>query len=378
MALITYLTRIQFDFGALALLPDELELLGVHRPLIVTDPGVVTAGLLDRVMSVLPFGLPRQVYDRTPANPTEAAAREAVSAYRQGNCDGVIAIGGGSAMDLAKAVAVWATHGGDSLKPYMLVEGGLARIRADLAPVVAIPTTAGTGSEVGRGAVIVLDDGRKLALISPHLIPRLALCDPELTTGLPPLVTAGTGMDAIAHCIETYLAPSVNPPAEAIALDGLGRAWKHLERAVRDGHDREARWNMMMAAMEGAMAFQKGLGAVHAMSHPLGSLKSPSLHHGTLNAIFLPPVIRFNAPVVGDKIARLASIIGTAPNADAVADAVESLTSRIGLPTRLGPLGVPSDILAHIAEQACLDHCTTTNPRPVTVTDYRSILESVH
>lgn len=378
MALITYLTRIQFDFGALALLPAELGLLGVRRPLIVTDPGVVAAGLLDRVDAVLPSGTLGCIYDRTPANPTESAAREAVTAYRQGNCDGVIAIGGGSAMDLAKAVAVWATHGGDSLKPYMLVEGGLERIRPDLAPVVAIPTTAGTGSEVGRGAVIVLDDGRKLALISPYLIPRLALCDPELTMDLPPGVTAGTGMDAIAHCIETYLAPSMNPPAEAIALDGLDRAWKHLERAVNDGHDREARWNMMMAAMEGAMAFQKGLGAVHAMSHPLGSLKSPSLHHGTLNAIFLPPVIRFNAPVVGDKIARLASVIGTAPNADAVADAIESLTSRIGLPTRLGVLGVPPGILAHIAEQACLDHCTTTNPRAVTASDYRSILEGVH
>lgn len=252
MALITYLTRIQFDFGALALLPAELGLLGVRRPLIVTDPGVVAAGLLDRVHAILPSGIVGHIYDRTPANPTEAAAREAVTAYRQANCDGVIAIGGGSAMDLAKAVAVWATHGGDSLKPYMLVEGGLERIRPDLAPVVAIPTTAGTGSEVGRGAVIVLDDGRKLALISPHLIPRLALCDPELTLGLPSGVTAGTGMDAIAHCIETYLAPSMNPPAEAIALDGLGRAWKHLERAVNDGHDREARWNMMMAAMEGA------------------------------------------------------------------------------------------------------------------------------
>ncbi|MEN9316367.1 MAG: hypothetical protein RIS35_2760 [Pseudomonadota bacterium] len=377
MAVITYLTRIQFDFGALALLPSELDALGIRRPLIVTDPGVVAAGLLDRVAEALPQSLPRQVFDRTPPNPTEAAAREAVSAYHAGECDGVIAIGGGSAMDLAKAVAVWATHGGDSLKPYMLVEGGLARIRADLAPVIAIPTTAGTGSEVGRGAVIVLDDGRKLALISPHLIPRLALCDPELTLGLPAAVTAGTGMDAIAHCIETYLAPSVNPPAEAIALDGLGRAWTHLERAVRDGQDRTARWNMMMAAMEGAMAFQKGLGAVHALSHPLGSLKSPSLHHGTLNAIFLPPVIRFNGPVVGDKVHRLAAIIGAAPTADALAAAIEALTLRIGLPTRLSALGVPMSVIPEISRQACLDHCTTTNPRPVTEHDYRAILKSV-
>ena len=378
MALIQYLTRIQFEFGALALLPAELELLGVRRPLLVTDAGVVRAGLLDRVIATLPAGMPRIVFDGTPANPTESASREAVAAYRAGDCDGVIAVGGGSAMDLGKAVAVWATHGGDSLKPYMLVEGGLARIRPDLAPVVAIPTTAGTGSEVGRGAVIVLDDGRKLALISPHLIPRLALCDPELTLGLPAGVTAGTGMDAIAHCIETFLAPSVNPPAEAIALDGLSRAWRHLERAVKDGSDREARWNMMMAATQGAMAFQKGLGAVHALSHPLGSLKSPSLHHGTLNAIFLPPVIRFNAPAVGDKIARLAAVIGSAPAAEAVADAVAALTERIGLPARLGQLGVPESIYPEIAEMACLDHCTTTNPRTITAADYREILRSVH
>jgi 4-hydroxybutyrate dehydrogenase len=374
MALIQYLTRIQFDFGALALLPAELELLGVRRPLIVTDPGVVNAGLLERVQATLPAAMRTAVFDQTPANPTEAAARAAVETYLAGGCDGVIAVGGGSAMDLAKAVAVWATHGGDSLKPYMLVEGGLARIRADLSPVIAIPTTAGTGSEVGRGAVIVLDDGRKLALISPNLIPRLALCDPELTLGLPAAVTAGTGMDAIAHCIETFLAPSVNPPAEAIALDGLSRAWRHLERAVTHGADREARWNMMMAATEGAMAFQKGLGAVHALSHPLGSLKSPSLHHGTLNAIFLPTVIRFNAPVVGDKIARLASVIGATSSADAVADAVAALSARIGLPGRLGALGVSESVHARIAEMACLDHCTTTNPRPVTRDDYLAML----
>ena len=378
MALIQYLTRIQFDFGALALLPSELELLGMRRPLIVTDPGVVRAGLLERVAATLPAAMPRTIFERTPANPTESATREAVQAYRSGSCDGVIALGGGSSMDLGKAVAVWATHGGDSLAPYMLVEGGLERIRADLAPVVAIPRTAGTGSEVGRGAVIVLDDGRKLALISPLLIPRLALCDPELTLGLPPEVTAGTGMDAIAHCIETFLAPSVNPPAEAIALDGLARAWRHLERAVREGRDREARWNMMMAATEGAMAFQKGLGAVHALSHPLGSLRSPVLHHGTLNSIFLPPVIRFNAPAVGDKIARLASVVGCAPTAESLADTVAALSARIGLPARLAALGVDESILPGIAEMACLDHCTSTNPRPVTAVDYLGILREVH
>lgn len=375
MALITYLTRIQFDHGALALLKDELSALGIRRPLIVTDRGVVAAGLVDRVRAVLPAGMPVALFDATPANPTEGAARDAVAAYRAGQCDGLIGLGGGSSIDLAKAVAVWATHGGDSLAPYALVEGGLARIRADLAPVVAIPTTAGTGSEVGRGAVIIMEDGRKLGLISPHLVPKLALCDPDLTLGLPPSLTAGTGMDAVAHCIETYLAPAANPPAEAIALDGLTRAWAHLERAVRDGGDRVARWNMMMAAMEGAMAFQKGLGAVHALSHPLGALKDPVLHHGTLNAVFLPPVIRFNAPAVGDKIARLAAVMGVAPQPEAVAAAVADLNARLGLPGSLEAMGVPEAVLPEIATRALGDHCHATNPRTATRDDYLSILD---
>ncbi len=375
MALINYLTRIQFDFGSLKLLPDELRALGINRPLIVTDPGVVRAGIVEKLRAVLPATVSLAVFDNTPANPTEAAAKLALAAYQQGDCDGVIGLGGGSALDLAKAVALWASHGGDSLAPYTLVEGGVSRIRADIAPVVAIPTTAGTGSEVGRGAVIVLDDGRKLALISPHMIPKLALCDPELTLGLPAQVTAGTGMDAIAHCIETFLAPAINPPAEAIALDGLTRAWHHLEQAVKDGNNREARWNMMMAAMEGAMAFQKGLGAVHALSHPLGALKSPSLHHGTLNAIFLPPVIRFNAPAVGDKINRLARIMGCREHADAVADAVAQLNARIGLPACLSAMGVTENLLDPIADQAPRDHCHLTNPRKPTREDYRALLQ---
>jgi alcohol dehydrogenase class IV len=375
MALINYLTRIQFDFGSLKLLPDELRALGVNRPLIVTDPGVVRAGIVEKLRAVLTATVSLAVFDNTPANPTEAAAKLALAAYQQGDCDGVIGLGGGSALDLAKAVALWASHGGDSLAPYTLVEGGVSRIRADIAPVVAIPTTAGTGSEVGRGAVIVLDDGRKLALISPHMIPKLALCDPELTLGLPAQVTAGTGMDAIAHCIETFLAPAINPPAEAIALDGLTRAWHHLEQAVKDGNNREARWNMMMAAMEGAMAFQKGLGAVHALSHPLGALKSPSLHHGTLNAIFLPPVIRFNAPAVGDKINRLARIMGCREHADAVADAVAQLNARIGLPASLSAMGVTENLLDPIADQAPRDHCHLTNPRKPTREDYRALLQ---
>jgi 4-hydroxybutyrate dehydrogenase len=375
MALITYLTRIQFDFGAVKLLPQELGLLKIARPLVVTDKGVVAAGLLDRVRGALPQGVAATVYDGTPANPTEAAVRVALETYRAAGCDGIVALGGGSAMDLAKAAAILATHPGPSLAPYAMVEGGAQRITPAVAPVVAIPTTAGTGSEVGRGAIIVLDDGRKLGIGSANLIPKLALCDPYLTLDLPATITAGTGMDAIAHCLETYMAPAVNPPAEAIALDGLDKAWRHLERAVSDGHDREARWNMMMAAMEGAMSFQKGLGAVHALSHPLGALKAPVLHHGTLNAVFLPGVIRFNAPVLGAKLDRMAAIMGTEASGGAVADAVARLTQRVGLPTSLVAMGAPREVLPAIADAALKDHCHATNPRRATREDYLALLD---
>src|SRR5437660_7739185 len=221
MALITYLTRIQFDFGALKLLEAELQLLGIRRPLIVTDKGVIAAGLWAKVKDHLPGNMPLAIYDGTPENPTEAAMRDALAMYKDEGCDGIVAIGGGSPMDLAKAVGLMATHPGASLQPYAMVEGGAAKITPKVAPIVAIPTTSGTGSEVSRGGVIIMDSGRKLAIGSPHLIPKLALIDPELTMGLPPHLTAGTGMDAFTHNIECFMSNAYNPPADGIALDGL-------------------------------------------------------------------------------------------------------------------------------------------------------------
>ncbi|MCL4801151.1 MAG: iron-containing alcohol dehydrogenase [Burkholderiales bacterium] len=372
MALISYLTTIDFDFGALGRLAEHLDRLGVRRPLVVTDHGVVAAGIAARVEAALGAAHGAR-FDETPENPTEAAVRKGAAAYELHSADGIVAVGGGSSMDLAKAVALAVTHSG-ALAGYAMVEGGLSRITAAVAPVVAIPTTAGTGSEVGRGAVIVMDDGRKLGLISPHLIPKIALCDPELTLTLPPALTAATGMDAIAHCIETFLSPAVNPPADGIALDGLARAIAWIETAVRDGANREARWNMLMAAVEGALAFQKGLGAVHALSHPLGALPGMRLHHGTLNAVFLPAVLRFNAAHVGDKMRRVASAMGLAPDAD-VAGCVRDLNRRIGLPAGLAAMGVPREALPAIAEAATRDHCHATNPRPASVADYARLLE---
>jgi len=360
---ITYLTTILFDHGAVRQLPAELKALGLSRPLLVTDRGVAAAGIAGRVLELIPGSndLPR--FEDTPSNPTEAATRQALALYRQGKCDGVIAVGGGSSMDLAKAVALLATHP-EPLAQYAMSAGGAPKITAAVAPVVAIPTTAGTGSEVGRGALITLEDGRKLGIVSPHLIPKRAICDPELTLGLPPGLTAATGMDALTHCIETFLSPRINPPADAIALDGAERAIAWIERATKEGSHREARWNMMMASMEGAMAFQKGLGAVHGMSHPLGARKDMSLHHGTLNAVILPAVLRFNTGHVGDKYTRLRRVLGLAPDAD-LAAFIEDLNARLGLPPSLGAMGVKPEMIPELAEQAVFDHSTPTNPRPV-------------
>ncbi|HEV3175171.1 MAG TPA: iron-containing alcohol dehydrogenase [Stellaceae bacterium] len=369
MALISYMSRIQFDFGALRLLPGELALLGVKRPLLVTDPGVRSVGLVERALDGLDGARP-SVFEETPSNPTEAAAEAALALYRGNACDGVVALGGGSAIDLSKAVALLATHPG-SLSDYGVRGGGSARI-GEIAPVLAIPTTAGTGAEVGRAATLTLKSGRKIACVSLKLIPKAAICDPELTLSLPPMMTAATGMDALSHGIESYLSTSVNPPAAAIALDCVERAGRWIEYAVSHGDDREARWQMLMAALEGGLTFQKSLGAVHAAGHPLGAL---GYHHGTLNAILLPPVLRFNASAVPEKIARLKAVLGLAPSQD-LADWIEHLTGRIGLPTRLSELGLDPALIPELAEEASHEHLSETNPRPATAADYRRILDA--
>ncbi|RZI65323.1 iron-containing alcohol dehydrogenase [Variovorax guangxiensis] len=374
MALINYITQIQIDFGAVQLLASECERIGIRRPLVVTDAGVRAAGVLDRVTAHL-GGREFVVFDGTPSNPTERAMRAAVALYVANRCDGIVAVGGGSPIDLAKGVAVCATHEGP-LKSFAAIEGGAARITAATAPVIAVPTTAGTGSEVGRGAVLILDDGRKVGVLSPYLVPRVALCDPELTLGLPPFLTAATGMDAIAHCMETFMAPAFNPPADGIALDGLRRAWMHIETATSTPGDREARLNMMSASMQGALAFQKGLGCVHSLSHSMGGL-SPRLHHGTLNAILLPAVIRFNASAPSmqkdQRLARMAQAMGVG-GADDVAPAVTAMNRRLGLPTGLRDIDVSPEIFPRVIEGAMKDHCHKTNPREASHEDYQAML----
>ncbi len=292
----------------------------------------MAAGLAQQALAQLPADTP--VFLETPPNPTESAVRAALAQYRAGLCDGIVAIGGGSPIDLAKGVALLATHAGP-LEEYAAIYGGLERI-GPVVPVIAIPTTAGTGAEVGRAALLTLEDGRKLGFISPHLIPKRAISDPELTLGLPPGLTAATGLDALSHCIETFCSPRLNPPAEAIALDGAGRVWRNIEPAFRDGRNLEARSEMLMGALMGGLAFQKGLGAVHALSHALGGLKDVSLHHGTLNAILMPGVVRFNAPELGGKLERLNAALGLAADADLAAE-LDALNRRLGIPS--GPQG---------------------------------------
>ena len=366
MSRINYLTRIEFGEGEISRLPQFLADLGVERPLIATDKGLVASGLVDRVVALI--GSRGVVFDKTPPNPTEAAVMDANAAYDQGGCDGIVGLGGGSSLDLAKAVRLLTGHDGP-LEQYAAIAGGAARIHGKICPMIAIPTTSGTGSEVGRASVIVTAGGRKLGIISDFMLPSLALCDPELTYGLGPFLTAATGMDAIAHCLETFMAPAFNPPAEAIALHGLSLGFGSIKAAVTDGTNRAARRDMMVCALEGALAFQKGLGAVHALSHPLGAIREPILHHGTLNAVLMPAVLRFNRDAIGPKWAELTGRLGGQPD-----QVIAELNAALGIPAGLKQMGVTEAMMRAVSEAALEDHCHFTNPQLATKDDYLAIL----
>ncbi|MEM8766806.1 MAG: iron-containing alcohol dehydrogenase [Pseudomonadota bacterium] len=374
MATLTFMNQTLFDHGVSSQLGEVLKMHGIERPLLCTDRGLVDLGMVRDVLSTLGNEAAPTVYDGTPENPTQAAVEEAVAKYREADCDGVVALGGGSSMDLAKAVALAVTHDGDLLE-YTAGLGGAEKI-GPVAPLIAIPTTSGTGSEVSSGAVIIMHNGEKLILISKQLVPRTAVCDPSLTLGLPARLTAATGMDAMTHCIEALLSPEVNPPAEAVACDGIERGIRdgHLLKAVQDGSDKDARWHMMMAATEGAMAFSKGLGAVHSMSHACGADQSLKLHHGTLNAVFLPTILEFNRDHVGNKYERLNRALGATAEADP-AEFIRALNADLGLPANLAEMGVQRDAVPELAQHAAKDVCNFTNPRPVTAEEYEVLFE---
>ena len=374
MPTMTFMNQTIFDHGASDQLAQTLAQYGIRRPLLCTDQGLVGLGMVSDLVGHLDNNSALTIFDKTPENPTQAAVEEAAEMYRSSGCDGVVAFGGGSSMDLAKAVALAVTHDGD-LIDYTAGLGGGDKI-GQVAPLIAIPTTSGTGSEVSSGSVIIMNNGEKLILISKKLVPLTAICDPSLTLGLPPMLTAATGMDAMTHCIEALLVPEVNPPADAVACDGIERGIRdgHLIRAVQDGSDKDARWNMMMAATEGAMSFSKGLGAVHSMSHACGADQSLRLHHGTLNAVFLPTILDYNRDHVGDKYARLNAAMGVSADADP-ADVIRKLNADLGLPANLSEMGVKTDAIPALAEHSAKDVCTLTNPRPASVADYEKLFE---
>ena len=363
---IAYLTDIYFDFGALKALPDLLKKYRIFRPLVITDKGLVKLGIIQQLGIKSPV-----VFDQVETNPTEAMALGALEAYHKSGCDGIVAVGGGSPIDLAKCVGILVHHA-PPLEQYAIRRGGISRITSNMPPLIAVPTTSGSGSEVGRAALLTVSGGENLGFLSNHLLPAATICDPELTVELPSLLTSATGMDALSHCIETFCSPRYNPIADAIGLDGLERGYRNIIKVTCKGSDRHARAEMMMCSLQGGLAFQKGLGAVHSLSHPLGALTDRRLHHGTLNAIFLPVVLRFNFDYCKEKMQTIAKRLEIT-SASALPDRFAQLNQELGLPTKLRELGLTKEDLEPSAEKAKEDHCTPTNPRPLQVKDCRQL-----
>ena len=374
-AVFTFPNRVLFGAGAAGTLAAELGRLGVRRPLIVTDAGLLATGMVGRLIA--PLGPRSVVHGDVRANPTEADVLAGLERYREAGCDGLVGLGGGSPIDAAKAIRLLVTHPG-RLADYDLTRGGIDRIGPEMPPMIAIPTTAGTGSEAGRGALIQLPEtGRKTIVLSPYLLPSAAICDPELTLGLPPTLTAATGMDALTHCMESFLSPTFHPICDGIAVEGLRAIFKGLETAVNDGSNLEARTSMMTGALLGGISFHKGLGVVHSLSHAMGA--EGRVHHGTLNAILLPHALRFNRPAAAPRIAELARRMGLGRSGDAAGHLItlaELLLARLPLPRRLGDVdGLARDRISQYARLAMQDHCHRTNPRPCTVGDFEDLLE---
>lgn len=375
MSLINYLTKIHFADHVLEVaLEAEIEALRLWRPMIVTDEGIASTGLIDRLTARIPRSVRYSIYAAAAGRSDEAECVVAAEAYLTNGCDGVIGFGGGSPIDLAKAIALRVTHDGP-LSRYAANEGGITRIQNILPPIIAIPTTSGTGSEAIGAATIRPRNGPAFVLRSPFLVPKVAICDPTLTLRLPPHLTAGTGMDALTHCIETYVSTAYNPPADGIALDGLRRVIANIERASAEGSDLEARREMMAAALNGALAQQKGLGGVHAISNALGALAGYDLHHGTLNGLLLPHVLEFNLPAVGERYEAIKSSGRIAAERD-LAEELGRLGERLGLPSRLSDMGVDRAAIAKAAPLAERDHANRTNPRRAHAADYLRIMQA--
>lgn len=373
-------TRVVFGAGCVRQLPSELQRVGAQRPLVVVDRGVIGAGIARRVTDVLEnAGVRYQVFERVDSNPVERNVWDGVEAFRAAGCDSVIGLGGGSPLDAAKAIRLMVHHP-PPISRYDMDRGGDQHITAHMPPFIGIPTTAGTGSEVGRSAVIILDDTRrKTMLFSPHLLANAALLDAELTQGLPPFITAATGLDALTHNVEAYIAKGNHPFADAMAMAGMQRVAKYLRRAVRNGQDDlEAREQMLLASSMGAIAFQKGLGAAHSLAHALSPVAGT--HHGLANALVLPSVLAFNREAAQERLADVAVAMGfdqragTAERAAAAVELVREIKADVGLQGGLSQHGVREEMIPALVEKALEDSCHEHNPRPCTADDFRNLI----
>ena len=382
----SYPTKVWFGAGRISKLALACKEAGIARPLFVTDPGLTKSAMVESTLAALiNAGLKAGVFDALQGNPTSINLADGVGAYREGGHDGVIAFGGGSALDVGKTVALMINQ----TRPVWDFEDigdNWRRAQAkDIAPIIAIPTTAGTGSEVGRATVITdANIHAKKIIFHPAMLPRIAILDPELTVELPPALTAGTGMDALSHAIEAFCAPSYHPMADAIAMESVRLVKEYLPQAFRSGDDIEARGQMLSAAAMGATAFQKGLGAVHSVSHPIGAIYG--VHHGLTNAVVMPYVLQFNAGAIGNKMKRLAVYLGlidssvSNPNhaVDAIRMWIMDLRKEIGIPETTADLGVEPSLFDHIAELAVADPTAGTNPVPLTPQNVKALLEDMH
>lgn len=370
MSFLIQFPRIHLDFGAARVLPSELAACGIARPLLLTDQGLAKCGVLACVTDMLAGKNDVVVFDSVPENPTVAGVDAAIALYRRERCDGVVALGGGSVIDTAKAVAVLAGHSG----PITNYLGKPEAITHRVAPLIVLPTTAGTGSEASRGAGIHADaKSRATGLNSHYIVPKVAICDPDLTLSLPPWLTAGTGMDALSHCIEGFLATTDNPPAKAVALDGMRHVAGFIERAVEDGDDREARKVLMVAALEGGMAIHMGLGPGHAIANTTGD---QGLHHGMMVTIAMPEVLRIMERHVPEKTRLVAEALGGKPD-EGAADLVAALNGRVGIPATLRALGYEGGDLDEMAEEAARSHFLGRSPYRPSAAEFRTMLAAV-
>ena len=371
-----YPTTVRFGVGRVAELPDEAKKAGMKRPLFVTDPHLATLPIVTRALAALDkAGLAQSVFSAIQPNPVGANIEAGLKIYREGEHDGVIAFGGGSALDAGKVIAFMA---GQTRPLWDFEDIGDCWTRANpdgIAPIVAVPTTAGTGSEVGRAGVVTQESTHtKRVIFHPKMMPVAALCDPALTVGMPQAITVGTGMDALAHCLEAYCGPFYHPMADGVGLEGMRLVKEALPEAAGNGANLEARAHMMSAAAMGATAFQKALGAIHAVSHPVGSLHHT--HHGMTNAVFMPYVLVFNRAAIEDKMARVAAYLGLKPSFAGFLDWVLALREELKVPHTLAGLGVDDAHAAQIARMAPRDPTAGGNPTPLDEAGARRIFDA--